>query len=132
MCAGVFGQAEVPWVLPTRVAAEGQFPSGRVGLSNVEIPVFVNPQCGSVRVPAGVGKKEVLKAGQHLNRNTENNKVALDWTVSSSVSRNDWSLCQRLKKGTYQNMEDNENKTNTSKEYKLRFSVGNIWFHKKK
>lgn len=85
----MFGQAELPWVLHTRVAAEGQFPSGRVGLSNVEIPVFVNPQCGSVRVPAGVGKKEVLKAGQHLNRNTENNKVskALDWTVNKAHIR---------------------------------------------
>ncbi len=66
----------------TRVAAEGQFPSGRVGLSDTEIPVFVDPHCGSVRVPAGVGKQEVLKAGQHLRGRTENNKVELDSTVN--------------------------------------------------
>lgn len=51
----------------TRVAAEGQFPSGCVGLSDVEIPVFVNAHSGSVSVPAGVGEQEVLKARQHLS-----------------------------------------------------------------
>lgn len=51
----------------TRVAAEGQFPSGCVGLSDVEIPVFVNAHGGGVSVPAGVGKQEVLKARQHLS-----------------------------------------------------------------
>lgn len=50
----------------TWVAAEGQFPGGCVGLGDVEIPVFVDPHCSSVRVPAGVGKQEVLKAGHHL------------------------------------------------------------------
>lgn len=53
-------------MMPTRVAAEGQFPSGRVGLSDVEVPVFVDTHCGSVRVPAGVRKEEVLKARKHL------------------------------------------------------------------
>lgn len=43
-----------------------------MGLADVEIPVFVDPHCGSVRVPAGVGKQEVLKPGQHLREKTEN------------------------------------------------------------
>lgn len=51
----------------TRVAAEGQLPGGCVGLSDVEIPVLVYAHGGGVRVPAGVGKQEVLKAGQHLS-----------------------------------------------------------------
>lgn len=50
----------------TRVATEGQFPCGRVWLGYMEIPVFVNPHCGGICVPAGVGKQEVLKARQHL------------------------------------------------------------------
>lgn len=36
-------------------------------LGDVEIPVFVNAHGGSVRVPAGVGEQEVLKARQHLS-----------------------------------------------------------------
>lgn len=59
--------------MPTRVAAEGQFSSGSVGVSDVEVPVFVDTHCGSVCVPAGVGKQEVLKAGQHLRWGAESN-----------------------------------------------------------
>lgn len=54
----------------TRVAAEGQFSSGCVGLGDVEIPVFVNAHRGSVSVPAGVGEQKVLKARQHLSGRT--------------------------------------------------------------
>lgn len=57
--------------LHTRVAAEGQFPRGRVRISDAEVPVFVDPHGGSVRVPAGVGKQEVLKARKHLRKKTE-------------------------------------------------------------
>lgn len=63
---------EDAWGLHTRIAAEGQFSSGCVGLSDAEIPVFVDPHGGSVRVPAGVGKQEVLKAGQHLKGEDRN------------------------------------------------------------
>lgn len=52
--------------LCTRVAAKGQLSSGRVGLSDTKIPVFVDPHCGSVGVPAGMGEQEVLVARQHL------------------------------------------------------------------
>lgn len=38
-----------------------------MGLSDVEIPMFVNAHGGSVSVPAGVGEQEVLKARQHLS-----------------------------------------------------------------
>lgn len=49
-----------------------------MGLSDTEIPVFVNAHRGSVRVPAGVGKQEVLKAGQHLNGTTGKEKVVFN------------------------------------------------------
>lgn len=51
---------------PTRVAAEGEFPCGCVGLGDAEIPVLVNAHGGGVGVPAGVGEEQVLKARQHL------------------------------------------------------------------
>lgn len=70
----------------TRVAAEGQFPSGRVGLSDTEIPVFVDPHRGGVRVPAGVGEQQVLKAGQHLRGRTENSRVRFSSQSGNPVS----------------------------------------------
>lgn len=81
----------------TWVAAEGQFPGGCVGLGDVEIPVFVDPHCSSVRVPAGVGKQEVLKAGHHLEGERKPSSVALDSIVNAvpCVSRNDRDLCER-------------------------------------
>lgn len=81
----------------TRVAAEGQFPSGRMGLSDAEVPVFVDPHGGGVRVPAGVGKQEVLKAREHLRGRTDRNKAELDLTVYLAFlcqQKNDWNLCQ--------------------------------------
>lgn len=70
----------------TRVAAEGQFPCGCVGLSDVEIPVFVDPHRGGVRVPAGVCKQEVLEAGQHLRRGAEDQGVRIRIQCISSYS----------------------------------------------
>lgn len=57
-----------PGRLVTRVAAEGQFPGGCVRLGDVEIPVLVDAHGGSVCVPAGMGKQEVLIAWKHLWR----------------------------------------------------------------
>lgn len=71
--------------MPTRVAAEGQFPSGRVGVSDVEIPVFVDTHCGSVCVPAGVGKQEVLKTRQHLRWGTENSQMELRFNLQYGI-----------------------------------------------
>lgn len=51
-----------------------------MGLSDTEIPVFVNAHSSSVCVPAGVGKQEVLKAGQHLNGMTGKEKVVFNMT----------------------------------------------------
>lgn len=65
------------WGLHTRVAAEGQFPSGCVGLRHMEVPVFVDPHGGGVRVPAGMGKQEVLITRQHLRKRRKNRKVDL-------------------------------------------------------
>lgn len=64
----VAGEAESPSCASelTRVAAEGQFACGCVGLRDVEIPVLVNAHGGSVGVPAGVGEEQVLEARQHL------------------------------------------------------------------
>lgn len=59
---------ETFWGLHTRVAAEGQFPSGCVGLRHTEVPVFVDTHGGGVRVPAGMGKQEVLVTRQHLRK----------------------------------------------------------------
>ena len=66
---------ESSWGLHTRVAAEGHFPCGCVGLCDAEVPVLVEPHCGSVGIPAGVGKQEVLKARQHLRKTAENRKL---------------------------------------------------------
>jgi len=58
-----------------------------VGLGDVEIPVFVDPHCSSVRVPAGVGKQEVLKAGQHLRGDGKQGSVAVWWLpIEENVS----------------------------------------------
>lgn len=68
-----------------------------MGLSDAEVPVFVDPHGGGVRVPAGVGKQEVLKAGQHLRGRTDRNKAELDLTVNLAFlcqQKNDWNLCQ--------------------------------------
>lgn len=51
-----------------------------MGLSDMEIPVFVNAHSGSVCVPTGVGKQEVLKAGQHLNGMRGKEKVVFNMT----------------------------------------------------
>ena len=55
----------------TRVAAEGHFARGGVGLFDSEIPVLVDAQCGRVGVPAGVSQQQVLKPRQHLTGNRQ-------------------------------------------------------------
>lgn len=51
-----------------------------MGLSDMEIPVLVNAHRSSVCVPAGVGKQEVLKAGQHLNGMAGKERVVFNMT----------------------------------------------------
>lgn len=96
----LFRRTPGAYIRHTRVAAEGQFPSGRVGLSDAEVPVFVDPHCGSVSVPAGVGKQEVLKTWQDLRGRGAVRKQRSGVRLNSRsirhscVSRNDWNLCQ--------------------------------------
>lgn len=68
----VAGEAATRACVHTRVAAEGQFPCGRVGLRDAEVPVLVDAHGGSVGVPAGVGEEQVLKARQHLRATGRN------------------------------------------------------------
>lgn len=83
----VAGEAESPWraSVHTRVAAEGQFPCGCVGLRDAEIPVLVNAHRGSVGVPAGMGEEQILKARQHLRATGRNNSQGPRSSVTTTA-----------------------------------------------
>ena len=58
--------SDVPRNLFTWVTAEREATTARVFIIDVEVPVFIYPEHGCVRVPAWVSKKDVLKSRKNL------------------------------------------------------------------